>query len=59
MATLATGLATDVRRDEEMDETTWNGGVSTQDDGWDQDEEAMEGKKLSLAFRIQIGQYRE
>ena len=42
MATHATDIATDIKRDDEMDETTWNGGVSTQGDGWDQDEPELE-----------------
>ena len=43
MATLVTGLDTDIKKDDEMDET-WNGGVSTEDDddGWDHDEPELE-----------------
>lgn len=42
VATLATGITNDIKRDEEMDETTWNGGVSTQGDGWDQEEPELQ-----------------
>lgn len=42
IATNATGISTDIKRDEEMDETTWNGGASTRDEGWDQDEPELQ-----------------
>jgi len=36
-STLVTGMATNTKREDEMDETTWQGGVSAQEEGWDQD----------------------
>lgn len=42
LVTLVTGLATDIKRDEDMDETTWQGGVSAQGEGWDQDDAELE-----------------
>ena len=44
MATHVTaGLENDIKEDEEMDESIWNGGVSTVDaEGWDQNEPELE-----------------
>jgi len=41
-STMVTGFATNTKRDEEMDETTWQGGVSAQGEGWDQDDPELE-----------------
>ena len=41
-STVVTGFATNTKRDEEMDETTWQGGVSAQGEGWDQDDPELE-----------------
>jgi len=41
-STLVTGFATSNKREEEMDETTWQGGVSAQGEGWDQDDPELE-----------------
>eukprot|EP00980_Cylindrotheca_fusiformis_P008123 scaffold1727_cov133-Cylindrotheca_fusiformis.AAC.26 len=42
MATVATGIATDLKRDDELDETTWNGGESAPAEGWEQDDDVLE-----------------
>jgi len=41
-STMATGFATNTKQDGEMDETTWQGGVSAQGEGWDQDDPELE-----------------
>mmetsp|Transcript_36641 Transcript_36641/g.88507 ORF Transcript_36641/g.88507 Transcript_36641/m.88507 type:complete len:2971 (+) Transcript_36641:79-8991(+) len=42
LATVVTGLATDIKKDEEMDETTWQGGTSAQEEGWEEDDVELE-----------------
>jgi len=37
-STLATGIATNIKREDEMDETTWQGGVSAEGEEWDQND---------------------
>jgi chromosome segregation ATPase len=42
MSTIVTGLETDIKRDDDMDETTWDGGPSGGgDEGWDRDEREL------------------